>query len=188
MGWDTLNMVATVGAVLMVVGGAMLLYNVVASYLGGAAAGDNPWNADTLEWATSSPPPVYNFLHIPVVEGRHALWQRSADAPILTGLRADRREVVVCDVMDGQPVCRTDYPEPSIWPFLCAVVTSAFFIGSIFTAWAVPVAILPLAITLIGWFWPKGRDRQQDEEDEKEEREERESGQNAQAGGAQVPA
>ena len=43
----------------------------------------------------------------------------------------------------------------SIWPFLCAVVTSAFFIGSIFTPWALPISAVPLAITLIGWFWPK---------------------------------
>jgi len=38
-------------------------------------------------------------------------------------------------------------------------VTSAFFIGSIFTPWALPVAVLPLTVTLIGWFWPKSSDR-----------------------------
>ncbi len=38
------------------------------------AAGNDPWNGRTLEWATSSPPPVYNFAHIPQVHGRDAFW------------------------------------------------------------------------------------------------------------------
>jgi len=38
---------------------------------------------------------------------------------------------------------------------MCSIVTSAFFVGSIFTPWALPVSILPLTVTLIGWFWPK---------------------------------
>ena len=42
-------------------------------------------------------------------------------------------------------------------PFLAAVVASLFFIGSIFTAWALPVFVVPIAITLIGWFWPKNK-------------------------------
>jgi cytochrome c oxidase subunit I+III len=78
----------------------------------------------------------------------------------VTGIRSDVREVLLTNVMDAEPTNVTEYPEPSIWPFLCAVVTSAFFIGSIFTPWAVPVAIPPLTVTLIGWFWPKERDRE----------------------------
>jgi cytochrome c oxidase subunit I+III len=74
---------------------------------------------------------------------------------VVVGVRSDCREMLVTDVMDAEPSNKTTYPEPSVWPFLCAVVTSVFFIGSIFTPWALPVAALPLAITLIGWFWPK---------------------------------
>ena len=45
-------------------------------------------------------------------------------------------------------------------PFaISSAVTSAFFIGSIFTPWALPIAVLPLTVTLIGWFWPKSSDR-----------------------------
>jgi hypothetical protein len=72
---------------------------------------------------------------------------------------------VFTDVMDAEPVHRAQFPEPSAWPFACAVITSAFFVGSIFTAWALPVAIVPLAITLIGWFWPK---RKKDATDRRE--------------------
>ena len=155
MGWNTLNFVSTLGAFLLVVGGALLVFNAVRSYAWGSLAGDNPWNADTLEWGTSSPPPVYNFLYPPVVEGRYALWDRTPNAPVVTGLRLDCREVLVTDVMDAQPSNRTDFPAPSIWPFLAAVATSLMFFGSIFTAWAIPIGTVPIAITLIGWFWPK---------------------------------
>jgi cytochrome c oxidase subunit 1 len=155
LGWGPLNLLASCGAVLLVIGGVLFVYNVVRSYVAGDVAADNPWSADTLEWATSSPPPVYNFLHIPVVEGRNALWDRSADAPIVTGIRSDCREVLITEVLDAVPSNKTTFPEPSIWPFLASVVTTAFFIGSIFTPWALPVSVVPVAITLIGWFWPK---------------------------------
>jgi cytochrome c oxidase subunit I+III len=154
LGWGPLNLLSTAGAVVLIVGGLLLIVGLVRGYLAGPIAGDNPWNADTLEWSTSSPPPVYNFLHVPVVEGQNALWDRSDPTPVVTGVRSDCREVLITDVMDAEPTNKTIFPEPSIWPFACAVVTSAFFVGSIFTPWALPVAALPLAVTLIGWFWP----------------------------------
>jgi cytochrome c oxidase subunit I+III len=155
MGWGLLNLVSTIGAIVLIVGGGLLVFNVVRSYVDGEVASDDPWHGETLEWATSSPPAVYNFLHIPVVEGRHAMWDRSVMAPVVVGVRSDCREVLITDVMDAEPVHKDALPEPSIWPFLCAVVTSALFIGSVFTPWALPVSVIPLAITLIGWFWPK---------------------------------
>ena len=155
VGWGAMNLLATAGALLLVAGGAVFVFNVVRSCIAGAVAGDDPWNGETLEWATSSPPPVFNFLHLPVVEGRHAMWNRSERPPLVIGLRSDSREVLVTDVMDAAPAHAYELPQPSIWPFLCAMVTSAFFLGSIFTAWALPIAIVPLAVTLIGWFWPK---------------------------------
>jgi cytochrome c oxidase subunit 1 len=153
-GWGPMNLVATGGALLLMAGGLLFVCNAVRSYTRGRIAGDDPWHADTLEWGTSSPPPVYNFLHPPVVEGRYALWDRSAEPPIVVGLRSDHREILVTDVMDAEPAHRTDYPAPTIWPFLAAVVTSVFFIASIFTAWALPIFAIPIAVTLIGWFWP----------------------------------
>jgi cytochrome c oxidase subunit 1 len=169
MGWNTWNLVSSLGALLLVIGGALFVYNVVRSYRWGIVAADNPWGADTLEWSVSSPPPVYNFLYVPIVEGRSALWDRTPDAPVVTGLRSDVREVLLSDVMDAEPITVTEYPEPSLWPFACAVVTSAFFVGSIFTPWSVPAAVIPLAITLIGWFWPKKRDRERMNEEQAEE-------------------
>ncbi len=155
MGWGGLNLLSSSGAALLAVGGAMFLYNFARSARAGVPAGENPWNADSLEWSTSSPPPVYNFLEPPVVEGRHAVWERSPDPPVVTGLRSDRRDVLVTGVMDAEPMHRDEFPEPSIWPFLTAVVTSGLLIGLIFTPWTMVYAAVPLFITLTGWFWPK---------------------------------
>jgi cytochrome c oxidase subunit I+III len=158
MGWNTLNLISSLGAVLLVAGGVLLLANMVRSLRSGATAGDNPWHADTLEWATSSPPPVYNFLEMPIVEGRHALWQRSPQPPVITGIDSTTREVLVTDVMDAEPAHRAQMPAPSIWPFLSAVATSGLLVGAIFTPWAVVYGAVPIAVTLIGWFWPKRHD------------------------------
>jgi cytochrome c oxidase subunit I+III len=167
MGWNTLNLVSSLGAVLLVAGGIVFVFNAIRSYVRGDVAGENPWGADTLEWSTSSPPPVYNFLHLPVVEGRYALWDRTADAPSVSGIRVDCREVLVTDVMDGEPSNKTDFPTPTIWPFVAAVATSAMFIGSIFTAWAVPIGTVPIAVALILWFWPKAPGHDIGQPDEK---------------------
>jgi cytochrome c oxidase subunit 1 len=157
MSWSVLNLVSSGGAILLIVGGAMLIYNVVHSYRHGNVAGDNPWNADSLEWATSSPPPVYNFLEIPIVEGRHALWQRSPLPPVVVGIDPTKRQVLVTDVMDAEPAHLDAFPEPSIWPFLAAVATGGLFVGAIFTPWAVVYGSAPVFITLVGWFWPDKR-------------------------------
>jgi cytochrome c oxidase subunit 1 len=154
-GWGPLNLLSTAGAVFLLLGGLLFTVNLLRSLRRGEVAGDDPWGGETLEWATSSPPPVYNFLHIPVVEGRSAMWARSPEPPVVIGVRSDIREVLVTTVTTARPSNKPRYPGPTIWPFLCAVVTSAFFVGSVFTPWALPVSIVPLSVTLIGWFWPE---------------------------------
>jgi len=154
MGWGTLNMISTAGAMLLALAGLLLVVDAVRAYMWGPVAPDNPWDADTLEWGTTSPPPVYNYLHLPVVEGRNALWDRSADAPVVSGLRTDVREVLVTTVMDAQPSNKYEFPTPTIWPFIAAVLTSVTFLGSIFSAWALPIGAVPVGISLIAWFWP----------------------------------
>src|SRR4051812_5001791 len=62
MGWGNLNLLVSAGAVIIVASVCVFLGNVWVSLRGGIPAGDNPWDASTLEWATSSPPPSYGHL------------------------------------------------------------------------------------------------------------------------------
>jgi cytochrome c oxidase subunit 1 len=66
-GWTGYNLVATVGAFLIALAVAVFIVNFIASAIRREPAGDDPWEGNTLEWATTSPPPVYNFARIPVV-------------------------------------------------------------------------------------------------------------------------
>jgi cytochrome c oxidase subunit 1 len=73
-GWDTLNFVTTIGALLQGAGILCFVINIVRSAKKGKLAGDDPWDAWTLEWTTTSPPPEYNFATAPVVRSRRPLW------------------------------------------------------------------------------------------------------------------
>jgi len=73
-GWEMWNLVTTLGVPLQIVAVLIFAVNVAVSLRRGERAGDDPWDAWTLEWATSSPPPEYNFETIPVTTSRRPLW------------------------------------------------------------------------------------------------------------------
>ena len=73
-GWDTFNMMSTMGTYLLVVATAVFVWNFIRSRTTGAVAGGDPWGAATLEWSIPSPPPDYNFAKIPIVTSRSPLW------------------------------------------------------------------------------------------------------------------
>ena len=73
-GWDTWNFIVTIGVFFQAAGVLAFLANMIRSYFRGRRAGSDPWDAWTLEWSTTSPPPEYNYASIPVVKSRRPLW------------------------------------------------------------------------------------------------------------------
>ena len=154
LGWGHLNLLATCGAFLLATSVLLFFINVWRSLRAGAQAGANPWGASGLEWATDSPPPNYNFAHIPVVQSLDPLWDNSDALPVAHGLRLDRRELLLTSAAEATPDVREPSADPSLWPFLAALAATFLFVLSIFTPWGLYIGAVPVAITLIGWFWP----------------------------------
>jgi cytochrome c oxidase subunit 1 len=74
LGWDVWNLICTVGVFFQAVAIIVFIRNLLWSYFNGKIAGNDPWDAWTLEWSTSSPPAEYNFAELPVVKSRRPLW------------------------------------------------------------------------------------------------------------------
>ncbi len=155
MGWSELNLLASFGVLLMAAAVIIFIFNFLWHLRHGELAGSNPWGASTLEWATESPPLSYNFLDLPTVNGRDALWEALPDQPIVTGLSEDSRQFLMTRLIDASPERRDEFPEPSIRPFIASIATSIFLISTIFTEKLVYPTALLTGITLIVWFWPK---------------------------------
>jgi len=152
-GWGDLNMLASIGAAVMVIATLIFFINAIYSWFWGRVAPANPWGADTLEWSLPSPVPQYAFQYQPVVQGRHALWEQTADAPVVTGLHINNREVVSTSIHDAVPDHRYGVQGPSIMPFVVSVITGAMFIGFMFTPWSLPLGMIALFFGFLGWFW-----------------------------------
>jgi len=150
-GWGPLNFVATIGAFTIGLSVLIFVVNAVKSWFAGEVAGPNPWKSYGLEWATPSPPPPYNFAHTPVTTSRHPLWDTAVELPVMTGLRTDRREVLVTTTFDARPDYRHQQPHGSIWPLYLALCMGVLFIGSIFSPWLVLVGLGLSLPGLVGW-------------------------------------
>jgi cytochrome c oxidase subunit I len=164
LGWDWLNALSTAGAVVMGVGTALFVWNVVRSWRKGEPAGPDPWGGRSLEWATSSPPQNYNFLRIPVVtrldpvrdgEVQEGARQRPSWLDELTESPEGRRENIVTSVLAAEPEGRVHLPTPSPWPFWTAMALSVAFLGAVWTPYLVPVGLLLAFVGLMGWHWPR---------------------------------
>ena len=164
MGWDTTNLVVSLGSALFAAGVLLFLVNIAVSMRRGARAGDNPWDAPTLEWATASPPPPYNFAVIPSVASRHPLWEDrlgegQARSRLTEGLLLDRgRETIGTSALDAEPNLILEMPPDSLAPALLAAGLAALFASALFKAWwLVGAAGAVCVAALILWFWPTRR-------------------------------
>lgn len=162
LGWETVNLVTSIGAFVLAVGILLLLINVFISLKRGAPAGPNPWDAPTLEWATPSPPPPYNFALVPTVASRHPLWEDRLDethgeTSLKRGLVLDKgKEALATTILDAEPDVILKMPEDTPWPFLTTVAMGAGFTGLLLHWWWFAAASwLAVGVALLFWLWPR---------------------------------
>ncbi|MDB6092119.1 MAG: ctaD [Gammaproteobacteria bacterium] len=162
MGWDTLNLITSIGSFVFAVGLLLFFLNVWKSLRSGAAAGPNPWDAPTLEWAVSSPPPPYNFAVIPTVASRHPLWEDRLDeegavSSIERGMLLDNgKETIATTAVDAVPDMVLEMPEDSFAPVLLAAGAAVLFVGLLLKMWLIAGCGAGVAaLAMLNWLWPR---------------------------------
>jgi cytochrome c oxidase subunit I len=158
LGWDGINMVITVGAFVLGFGILLSLINFFWSLKNGRLAGKNPWNADTLEWSTESPPAPYGSVHMPTVVTRHPLWDEHEEEEDPSGERVlDQDRLTLSTTwLDADTVSLSRMPEDTILPLLLALGFFVLFVALTFQWYwvALGCVVYSLAVSAI-WFWPK---------------------------------
>jgi cytochrome c oxidase subunit I len=129
-GWETFNLVSSIGAYILTIGTAIGVWNMLRSLKKGREVGNDPWGAPTLEWSIPSPPPDYNFAQIPTVRSRYPLWDlRAGPGPVpapAASLPAAPARVPTAREL-GIPM-----PNPTIKPLFVALFMVTMFAGLIF--------------------------------------------------------
>jgi cytochrome c oxidase subunit 1/cytochrome c oxidase subunit I+III len=157
-GWDAYNAAETAGAYLTAIGILVLFTNLVVSYFRAPPSGDDPWYGPTLEWATTSPPPEYNFAVIPTVTSAYPNWDR-ADREL--DARKLAEGVMVLDQGHEQPVSTTidgrfaeivEMPHSSPWPLLLGLGLGLVFGALVLNKYGIAGIFAVLCVlTLFAW-------------------------------------
>jgi heme/copper-type cytochrome/quinol oxidase subunit 1 len=161
LGWNTVNLITTIGAFVFAFGVLLLLINVWWSLRKGEVSGPNPWGAYSLEWAMPSPPPSYNFLVIPGVVTRYPLWEEQLGtkerSSIYAGPALDKgRETIGTTPHDADPELIMRMPGDSFAPFLVALTMMIAFYGALFSQWWLgALGTIGVIVFSIQWMWPR---------------------------------
>jgi cytochrome c oxidase subunit I+III len=165
IGWEPYNLISTIGAFMIAASVAIFIFNLVKSTYAGPPIGDNPWEADSLEWNTSSPPLPHNFSVLPVVHSRHPLWEQKelhqGDERTERLVQAlgrwptTWRAAMVTSTLEARPLEIFRVAGPSIWPFISAVGLIIIFGSEIWSLrWLAGIGALIFLGSLVGWHWP----------------------------------
>ncbi|HXF63966.1 MAG TPA: cytochrome c oxidase subunit I [Caldilineaceae bacterium] len=165
-GWDIYNQLATAGVLLLFLGIGVFLINLFYSVRNGEKAGDNPWNADSLEWATASPPPDYGFAALPLVRSRHPLWEQGrvhqgdeqSERLVMALARWPQtwRAVLATSVVEAKPQEVFRVSGPAIWPAITGLGLIIIFGSEIFSLRMIAlIGILVVLFGQVGWHWPE---------------------------------
>jgi cytochrome c oxidase subunit 1 len=176
LGWDSLNAIVSLGSAVFGLGTGITLLNWFLSMRRGRRAPADPWGGDSLEWAVESPPPEYNFAEIPVVDGRHPLWEggvasalpvidESAPAlpPAVRSLALEgafEKTSTITSGRDTRPSDVLEIPAPTVVPFVVAFGLAGFFLGLLIEAQVVGVLGVAIAVAaVLRWLWTTDTDR-----------------------------
>ncbi|MGH7584012.1 MAG: cytochrome ubiquinol oxidase subunit I, partial [Gemmatimonadales bacterium] len=145
----------TIGALVFMAGALITLVNLVHSRRHGPPAGDNPWQANTLEWATASPPEHYDFARIPIVTGRDPLW----DGGVTPGPALDDgRKTPRTTVLDAEWEAVAELPEQNVWAVILPVAMLVFCAGALVrNGWLMAAAGVVVVGSMLRWMWPAHR-------------------------------
>ena len=165
LGLDWQNLVATAGSFLLAFGFAVFLFAFFYSLYRGREAGDNPWNADSLEWSLSSPPPQFSFSKPFLVEGRHPLWsepgppaseqvQRAREA--LHWSPANWRATLITDSRHAVPQAVGFLSSPTYTPLFAAIGVLFASVGVLAEVYLVAILGAVFTAGMLGyWLWPR---------------------------------
>jgi len=145
IGLEFWNLMSTAGTFIMGAGLILLLANIVHGLWRGKPAGDDPWDARTLEWSTSSPPPYYDFDRQPVVNDRDAHWVQKYPESV----HGERVPESASEPFDRGGA---HIPGQSWYPFIVALALLPFSYGWLYdNMWVVGVAMLVVIVGTYAW-------------------------------------
>jgi cytochrome c oxidase subunit 1 len=155
MGWDTLNLLATIGAFIIATSVLVFIVNIIFTARRGEKVGHDPWDARTLEWSIPSPPPEYNFAVVPVVTSLDDYWHRKYTeddegrlVKLPGGLSADDEPALPA----GFDPAKVHMPSPSYWPMIFAASLPVMGYGFVFHNYFLLAAGVMVAFFgLSGW-------------------------------------
>lgn len=157
-GWTLVNAITTAGTAVFAIGVLVGVYNFFHSRRHGDEAGRNPWNADSLEWTTKSPPPSYGSEHIPTVASRNPLWDDHAEEsdPKHERTLDAGRETLATSTIEAIDGYTAHMPEDSLLPLILALLMFGAFLALVFSGlWTASAFVIAGIVVTAVWLWPK---------------------------------